>query len=86
MDTILQAATYLGVSCPTLRRWDRSRKLTPFRTSGNHRKYSKGQFKRFLGLYENEEETPILNPQEFPLFMLGSPNLYNIKKAIFFLY
>lgn len=46
--TIGQAATYLGVSQMTLRRWEAEGKLVPvFRTKGNHRKYSHEQLAEF---------------------------------------
>jgi predicted site-specific integrase-resolvase len=42
MDTIVaigEAAKELGVSITTLRRWERSGKLTPVRTAAGHRRY-----------------------------------------------
>ncbi|RHW37457.1 MerR family transcriptional regulator [Lysinibacillus yapensis] len=46
--TIGQAATYLGVSQMTLRRWEAEGKLVPvYRTKGNHRKYSLEQLHDF---------------------------------------
>ena len=49
MLTISQAAAQMGVSAPTLRRWDRCGILTPFRTAGNHRRYSLASIRAFLG-------------------------------------
>jgi excisionase family DNA binding protein len=40
MLTIGQAATLLGVSIDTLRRWESQGKLVPVRTDGNHRRYT----------------------------------------------
>lgn len=39
MITIKEAAEMLGVSNTTLREWDRTGKLKPHRTLGNHRRY-----------------------------------------------
>ncbi|NME53069.1 MerR family DNA-binding transcriptional regulator, partial [Desulfovibrio piger] len=36
--TIGEAARLLGVSIPTLRRWEESGKLVPERTAGKHRR------------------------------------------------
>jgi len=53
MMSIAQAADYLGVSKPTLRRWDRKGILVPKRTSGNHRRYTPQQLDR-LGEEDSE--------------------------------
>ena len=37
---VSKAASYLGVSAETLRRWDRKGSLKPFRTKGGQRRYS----------------------------------------------
>jgi excisionase family DNA binding protein len=39
MYTISQVARLIGVSIPTIRRWDREGKLFPIRTAGGHRRY-----------------------------------------------
>ena len=39
--TIGEAAKMLGVSPDTLRRWEKQKKITSFRTAGNRRRYSK---------------------------------------------
>ncbi len=39
--SIKEAATFLGVAESTLRRWEKEGKLTPERTSGGHRRYSR---------------------------------------------
>ena len=36
-----EAAEYLGISLGTLRKIERAGELTPFRTPGGHRRYSK---------------------------------------------
>jgi excisionase family DNA binding protein len=41
MLTITEAAEFLGVSKPTIRRWDKAGKLPSLRTAGNHRRYPK---------------------------------------------
>jgi excisionase family DNA binding protein len=55
--TISEAARYLGVSCSTLRRWDRGGKFPSQRTIGNHRRYSKQMLDKFLGIQE-ENDSP----------------------------
>jgi putative resolvase len=48
--TIGEASRMLGVSIPTLRRWDKAGKLEPdVRTQGGHRRYSESALRRFLG-------------------------------------
>ena len=45
-----EAAEILGVSVPTLRRWDKLDKLSPdVRTGGGHRRYSETALRQFLG-------------------------------------
>lgn len=51
---ITQAADYLGVSKDALRKWDKSGKLKPFKTSGGHRRYSAIELDKFVG--KNVEE------------------------------
>ncbi len=45
--TIQEAATLLGVSPTTLRRWEERKVLLPYRTAGNQRRYSKEQLLAF---------------------------------------
>ena len=48
--SIGEASIHLGVSCCTLRRWDKSSKLTPdSHTPGGHRRYSISSLKDFSG-------------------------------------
>ena len=54
MFHISEAARFLRISNPTLRRWDKSGKLKAKRTHGNQRWYSKEQLLSFLGLGEEE--------------------------------
>lgn len=46
--TISDAASYLGVSIMTLRRWDESGKLKPIKTAGKHRRYDINDLNYFL--------------------------------------
>ena len=39
MISISKAANYLGVSIPTLRRWEKKGYIKDYRTIGNHRRY-----------------------------------------------
>jgi len=39
--TITEASNYLGVSCDTIRRWEKKGYIKSFRTPGNHRRYNK---------------------------------------------
>jgi predicted site-specific integrase-resolvase len=48
------AAEMLGVSKETLRNWDKSGKLVPSRTEGNHRRYRLGDILDILGVEEEE--------------------------------
>ena len=45
--TVSQAAKFLKVSVDTLRRWDRSGKLTTRRSPGGNRRYSKEDLRNF---------------------------------------
>lgn len=47
--SIGEAAEVMGVSIDTLRRWDKSGKLSPFKSQGGHRLYSKTQ----IAFYSN---------------------------------
>ena len=48
MYSIGIAATLLGVCCKTLRRWDKNKKITCFRTLGGHRRFPLRELKRIL--------------------------------------
>lgn len=39
MLTIKEASEFLGVSVPTMRRWEKEGRITSYRTNGNHRRY-----------------------------------------------
>ena len=56
MYSISQASQFLGVSIPTLRRWDKHKELIPERTKGNHRRYTLEQLQRVYGIYDKEQD------------------------------
>lgn len=47
MLTIREAGEFLGVSVPTMRRWEKEGKITSYRTTGKHRRYDKNDLIRF---------------------------------------
>jgi putative resolvase len=48
--SIGRAATLLGVSVVTMRRWDKNDVITPaYRTAGNHRRYRLSDIRRLRG-------------------------------------
>lgn len=47
MLTIKEASEFLGVSIPTMRRWESEGKITSYRTTGKHRRYDKNDLIRF---------------------------------------
>lgn len=53
---IRQAADYLNVSLDTLRKWDRSGKLVPLKTSGGHRRYKKSLLDEYIGIIPINQE------------------------------
>ena len=57
--SIEKAAEILGVTKMTLRRWEKSGKLTPERTEGGHRRYdiSKLSPQKFRAIAENDRKT-----------------------------
>lgn len=46
--TASEAAKYLGISLPTLKKIEREEKLVPFRTPGGHRRYSLEMLDEYL--------------------------------------
>ncbi|WP_270942876.1 IS607 family transposase [Romboutsia lituseburensis] len=46
MLTIKEASEFLGVSVPTMRRWEKEGIITSYRTNGNHRRYDKNNLIR----------------------------------------
>lgn len=55
-----EASEYLNVSCDTLRRWDRSGKLEPLKTTGRHRRYDTDDLDAFIGKGEKKPNTPVM--------------------------
>ena len=57
-----EAAKMLGVSIPTLRRWDKEGKLTAVRTPSGHRRYPTDEVSSFnpLGLKESPMSRPTI--------------------------
>lgn len=55
--SIRQASQYLHVSIPTLRRWEKEGKIKPYRTEGNHRRYTQAMLDSALSgkKFENDE-------------------------------
>lgn len=51
---IRQAAEFLNVNVDTLRNWERSGKLVPMRTVGQHRRYTESMLTDFIGIPKNE--------------------------------
>jgi len=56
MYSISQASPFLGVSIPTLRRWDKQKKLIPVRTKGNRRRYTLEQLQRVYGISDTDQD------------------------------
>ena len=55
--SISEASIFLGVSCCTLRRWDKSKRLIPDSlTPGGHRRYSVSSLNTFTGTRVAEAE------------------------------
>jgi excisionase family DNA binding protein len=50
-----EAAKYLGISLPTLKKIEREGKLVPFRTPGGHRRYTLEMLNEYL---ESAQEPP----------------------------
>lgn len=48
--TIKQAASILGVSDETLRNWEKKGKITPFHTTGKHRRYHREKIEELAGI------------------------------------
>ena len=59
--SISEASIFLGVSCCTLRRWDKSKKLEPdSHTAGGHRRYSVSSLKAFTGEVLSSENKKVV--------------------------
>jgi len=64
--TIQQAADLLGVSSKTLRRWEAKGHLTPQRTIGNQRRYSRIELTAMIQKSNGKVKlaAPVTNPQQ----------------------
>jgi excisionase family DNA binding protein len=69
MYSISQAARFLGVSIPTLRRWEASQKLIPIRTIGNHHRYNYTQLINIYGIYDKEQDKDLSEDSERVLYL-----------------
>ena len=59
MYSISAAATYLGVSIVTLRRWDATGRLISHRTFGNHCRYTFAQLQAVWGIADSESDVDV---------------------------
>ena len=55
--SIREASEFLGVSIPTLRRWENEKRLIPEKTMGGHWRYDKDKLIRFLNKKEGSRIT-----------------------------
>ncbi len=75
--SISQAANILGISIDTLRRWDKSGKLSSVKTKGGHRQYYKSQIELFFNdLYKTAKNWTL---KQVKL----EPNYYCSNSAVF---
>ena len=56
MYSISQASQFLGVSIPTLQRWDKHKKLIFVWTKGNRRRYTLEQLQRVYGISDTDQD------------------------------
>lgn len=63
--SIGEAASHLGISIDTLRRWDKAGKVKSFRSPGGHRYFEKDDLDKVFGKryerYSTKKEEPIIN-------------------------
>jgi excisionase family DNA binding protein len=68
--SIGKSSEYLGVSIDTLRRWEKKGRITPLRSPGGHRYYSKDELDALFGKrYTRDEQTQRRTNEE-----LGKPD------------
>lgn len=60
--SVSQAASLLGISPATLRRWDRENKLKPKRSVGNERIYTQAQLESFIKQITGKSMAPVAIP------------------------
>ena len=75
--SIGEAASILGVSIDTLRRWDKSGKLKPIKSKGGHRIYNRFQIELFLNDLFGIANDWVFNNIEMP------PEFYCANSAVF---
>ena len=75
--SISEAASILGVSLDTLRRWDKSGKLISVKSEGGHRKYYRSQLELYLNDFFGLAKNWVLGRVEAP------SNFYCSNSAVF---
>ena len=59
--SILEAATILGITTTTLRRWEKSKRFLPsYRTFGNHRRYELSKILKLINPKSCENKKTLL--------------------------
>lgn len=78
--SISEAASILGVSIDTLRRWDKSGKLTPIKSAGGHRMYYREQLELYLNnLFGLAKEWVFKNAEILPQFYCANSASFQTK-------
>lgn len=78
--SISEAASILGVSIDTLRRWDKSGKLTPIKSAGGHRIYYREQLELYLNdLFGLAKEWVLKNTEILPQFYCANSANFQTK-------
>ncbi|MBI5465369.1 MerR family transcriptional regulator, partial [Candidatus Gottesmanbacteria bacterium] len=83
--TIGQAATYLGISPDTLRRWETKGKIKPSRTPGGQRLFSEDQLLTIKKLYFEKAPQEFLGPASQALGLRGKTSLRHFLLGLFIL-
>jgi putative resolvase len=78
MLSIQQAAQFLGVSPVTLRRWEQKGIIAPYRTQGNHRRYSRAQLR---AIFLHEPFHPTTDHSFGQTYLYARVSTYKQKKA-----
>lgn len=78
--SIQEAASFLGLSTKTLRRWEASGVLTAVRTPGGHRRYNKENLERVKASLAKKAEQPSasIRPKEVDYSAFSTPKSINI--------
>lgn len=80
--TISEAASILGVSIDTLRRWDKSGKLKPTKSTGGHRIYYRTQLELYLNdLFSQAKDWVFKNTEMPPQFYCANSAAFQTKLA-----